>query len=73
MAAGVRIRVHDLRRSHVSLLLELGFSPIAVAERMGHESVISELAAKYEYSIQRTRSFLIKAGTEFRKRGPKKS
>jgi N6-adenosine-specific RNA methylase IME4 len=32
---------------------------------------INELASKYDYSIQRTRSFLIRAGTEFRKRGPK--
>lgn len=32
---------------------------------------IGELAAKYDYSIQRTRSFLLQAGTEFRKRGPK--
>lgn len=31
---------------------------------------ISDLASKYDYSIQRTRSFLMKAGTEFRKRGP---
>ena len=39
-AAGVkRIRVHDLRHSHVSLLLDLGLSPVAVAERMGHESI----------------------------------
>lgn len=34
-----RIRVHDLRHSHVSLLLDLGFSPVAIAERMGHESI----------------------------------
>ena len=39
-AAGVkRIRVHDLRHSHVSLLIELGFNPLAIADRMGHESV----------------------------------
>lgn len=31
---------------------------------------IEKLAARYEYSIQRTRSLLTKAGTEFRKRGP---
>ena len=39
-AAGVkRIRIHDLRHSHVSLLIEMGFSVLAIAERMGHESV----------------------------------
>lgn len=33
-------------------------------------SSINELAAKYDYSIQRTRSLLTQAGTTFRKRGP---
>lgn len=38
--AGVKeIRVHDLRHSHVSLLINLGFTAVAIAERMGHESV----------------------------------
>ena len=32
------IRIHDLRHSHVSLLIEMGFSAVAIAERMGHES-----------------------------------
>jgi integrase len=34
-----RIRVHDLRHSHVSLLIEMGFSAVAVADRVGHESI----------------------------------
>lgn len=34
-----RIRVRDLRRSHVSLLIDLGFSASAIAERIGHSSV----------------------------------
>lgn len=34
-----KIRVHDLRHSHVSLLIDLGFSVVAIAERMGHESI----------------------------------
>lgn len=38
--AGVKtIRVHDLRHSHVSLLIEMGFSALAIAERLGHESI----------------------------------
>jgi len=38
--AGVkRIRVHDLRHSHVSLLIDMGFSAIAIADRVGHESI----------------------------------
>lgn len=39
-ASGVkRIRIHDLRHSHVSLLIDLGFNALAIADRMGHESV----------------------------------
>ncbi len=30
-----RIRVHDLRHSHVSLLIDMGFSTILIAERIG--------------------------------------
>ena len=38
-AAGVkRIRIHDLRHSHISLLIEMGFSAVAIADRVGHES-----------------------------------
>lgn len=38
--AGVkRIRVHDLRHSHVSLLIDMGFSATAIADREGHESI----------------------------------
>lgn len=37
--AGVkRIRVHDLRHSHVSLLIHMGFSAVAIGKRVGHES-----------------------------------
>ena len=34
-----RIRVHDIRHSHASLLVEMGFSPLLIAERLGHERV----------------------------------
>lgn len=34
-----RIRIHDLRHSHFALLIELGFSPVAIASRLGHESI----------------------------------
>ena len=34
-----RIRIHDLRHSHVSLLISLGFSAVAIGDRVGHESV----------------------------------
>jgi len=39
-AAGVkRIRIHDIRHSHVSLLIEMGFGAVAIADRVGHESI----------------------------------
>lgn len=34
-----RIRIHDLRHSHISLLIEMGFSAVAIADRVGHESI----------------------------------
>jgi integrase len=34
-----RIRIHDLRHSAISLLIEMGFSALAIAERVGHESI----------------------------------
>ena len=34
-----RIRIHDLRHSHVAYLIELGFSTIEIAERLGHENI----------------------------------
>lgn len=38
--AGVkRIRVHDIRHSHVSYLIDKGFTALAIADRMGHEAV----------------------------------
>lgn len=38
--AGVkRIRVHDIRHSRVSLLIDMGFSATAIADRVGHESI----------------------------------
>ena len=37
------IRVHDLRHSHASLLIEHGFSPIAIRDRLGHEDIQTTL------------------------------
>ncbi len=37
--AGIkRIRIHDLRHSHVSLLIHMGFSAVSIGNRVGHES-----------------------------------
>lgn len=46
-AKAKRIRIHDLRHSHVSLLIELGYSPLAIADRLGHES--TEVTMRYAH------------------------
>ena len=38
-----RIRLHDLRHSHASLLVEMGFTPLAIADRLGHEKIETTL------------------------------
>ena len=38
-----RIRLHDLRHSHASLLVEMGFSPLEIANRLGHEKIETTL------------------------------
>lgn len=39
-ATGVKkIRIHDLRHSHISLLIDMGFTALAIADRVGHESI----------------------------------
>lgn len=37
------IRVHDLRHSHVALLIHEGFAPLVISERLGHESIQTTL------------------------------
>ena len=53
--AGVkRIRIHDLRHSSCALLIELGYSTIQIAERLGHESAsVTEMYAHLYPSVQR--------------------
>ena len=38
-----RIRIHDLRHSHASMLVEMGFSPLEIANRLGHEKIETTL------------------------------
>lgn len=37
------IRVHDLRHSHASMLIDMGFTALEIADRLGHESVKTTL------------------------------
>ena len=36
-------RLDFLRHSHASLLVEIGFTPLAIAERLGHEKIETTL------------------------------
>ncbi len=38
-----RIRIHDLRHSHASMLIEMGYSPLLISERLGHENIQTTL------------------------------
>ena len=58
-AAGVkRIRIHDLRHSHISLLIDMGFSAVAIADRVGHESI--EITYRYAHLFQSKQSEMAK-------------
>lgn len=53
--SGVKqIRIHDLRHSHVSLLIEMGFSAVAIADRVGHESI--EITYRYAHMLPSAQS-----------------
>lgn len=45
------IRVHDLRHSHASVLVNLGANPLMIAERLGHEDV-KETMNTYSHLFQ---------------------
>ena len=53
--AGVkRIRIHDLRHSHVSLLIDMGFTAVAIADRVGHESI--DITYRYAHMFPTTQN-----------------
>lgn len=57
--AGIKkIRVHDLRHSHVSLLINLGYSAVAIAKRVGHKSV--EITYRYAHMFESEQNVMIK-------------
>ena len=37
------IRVHDLRHSHASMLIDMGFPPIVIRDRLGHKDIETTL------------------------------
>jgi integrase len=52
------IRIHDLRHSHASLMIEIGASPLLIAERLGHESVETTLRTYSHLYPNKQRDFI---------------
>ncbi len=64
--AGVKqIRVHDLRHSHVSLLIDMGFSALAIGERLGHET--AEITLTYAHLFPSRQLEMVERLNEIRK------
>ena len=72
-ASGVeRIRLHDLRHSHASLLIEMGVPILLVSERLGHEDIETTLRTyghlypnRYDDTIQSLNKII--AGEDIKK------
>lgn len=60
-----RIRIHDLRHSHVSLLIDMGYSAVAIGDRVGHESV--DITYRYAHLFPNTQSKMANQLNDFRK------
>lgn len=67
-ASGVkRIRLHDLRHSHASLLIEMGFSPLEIAERLGHEKIETTLNTYAHLYPNKQERMAVKLDAEYQK------
>ena len=57
--AGVkRIRIHDIRHSFISLMLQYGFTTVDVADHVGHESI--NITLNYSHIFPSTRTAMAK-------------
>lgn len=57
-ASGVKkIKIHGIRHSHISLLLDMGISVIAIADRVGHESI--DITYRYAHMFPSTQKEVV--------------
>ena len=56
--------LHDLRHSHVSLLINMGFSALDIAERVGHEAI--DITYRYAHLFPAKRAQIADALSELR-------
>lgn len=59
------IRIHDLRHSHVSLLINMGYSALAIGERVGHEA--EKITYRYAHLFPTVQSEMANKLEELRK------
>lgn len=62
-----KIRVHDLRHSHVSLLIHMGYSAVSIAQRTGHESI--DITYRYAHMFPSVQNDMASQLNELRKGG----
>ena len=55
-----KIRIHDIRHSHVSLLINQGFTAIAIAERVGHKHISTTMNV-YAHLFPNRQEMLVQA------------
>lgn len=57
-ASGVkRIQIHGIRHRHISLLIDMGFSAVAIADRVGHESI--DITYRYAHVFPSTQTEVV--------------
>ena len=54
------IRIHDIRHSHVSLLINQGFTAVAIAERVGHKHISTTMNV-YAHLFPNRQAMLVEA------------
>ena len=60
------IRIHDIRHSHVSLLINQGFTAAAIAERVGHKHISTTMNV-YAHLFPNRQAMLVQALEEMHK------